>query len=109
MRETDSQNSYQGEEAEEWPPVPYTLILWQSRHSAMLIRAFPLVGGVLWQRHVNLRLKLITKVTVLETRACVKQHQAAVVPYRAANVKEKMTFCFVFAFQVHPHFAAELL
>jgi len=32
-----------------------------------------------------------------------------VVPYRAASVKEKMTFCFVFAFQVHPHFAAELL
>ncbi len=43
----------------------YTLVLWESSHSSMLICPFALVGGILGKSHVHLGFKLITQVAVL--------------------------------------------
>lgn len=45
----------------------YNLVLWQSSYPTMLVCTFTLVSRVLGQSHVDLGLKLITQVTVLET------------------------------------------
>lgn len=42
------------------------LVLGQPRHSTVLVRPLSLVRGILRQRHINLGLKFITKVTVLK-------------------------------------------